>query len=46
MSSGTNVAAIEASGVGYCIWKRTPGGIVPLLCSRSKTSNDFAYASA
>ena len=40
MSSGTNVPAVEASGVGYCIWKRTPVGIVPACCSWSKTSND------
>ena len=38
--------ATEASGVGYCIWRRTPAGIVPSFCSRSKIANDLAYASA
>ena len=46
MSSGTIVPAIEASGVGYCIWKRTPAGIVPSCWSRSKIAKDSAYASA
>ena len=46
MSSGTNVPPIEASGVGYCTWSRTPGAIVPACCSRSKISNDSVYASA
>ena len=46
MTSGTIVPAIDASGVGYCIWKRTPAGIVPSFWSRSKMSKDLAYSSA
>ena len=46
MTSGANVTPTDASGVGYCIWKRTPSGIVPSCWSASKIAYDLPYSSA